>query len=280
MRKTKYLSVTIAVLIALVANSAGIAALPGHSQPVMAKEPERLVARSLGLTGTAEEDFVKRVKIVELTGKALQEAVLVAQADAKSQTALRDLRQRGYKMLDGTATGLTVVVQSDTGARSATLLMWDYQGSTTTQLARFLYVSDDQGMVQVAIGLIRLQHGKVRHLRVFEVQGDELVPESAWAFREDGTVVGEGADAWDLTAGVIGVNQVSEECFHCMNVCNALYGGGCSLGGVLFCTLYCIPFGGPICPAVCGAAYVLMCVLGTWFGCPVICGPYFLDKCP
>lgn len=275
MRKTKYLSVTIAVLIALIANSAGIAALPGHTQLAKAKELERLVARKLGLTGTAEEEFVKQVEIRELTGKALQEAVSVAQADAKSQTALRDLRQRGYKMLDGTATGLTVVVQSDTGARSATLLMWDYQGSATGQLARFLYVSDDQSMVQVAIGLIRLQHGKVWHLRVFEVQGDGLVPESAWAFREDGTVVREGADSLG-----IGVTQVSQECLVCNQVCGALYGLGCGLGGVLVCTLICAGIAGPLCPLICGAVYVLMCVIGGWTNCDLICGPQGLGYCP
>ena len=279
MRKTKYLSVTIAVLIALITNSAGIAALPGHTQLAKAKEPERLVARKLGLTGTAEEEFVKQVEIRELTGKALQEAVSVAQADAKSQMALRDLRQRGYKMLDGSATGVTVIVHSDTGHRSATAVLWDYQGPTAKQMATFVHLSDDQGLVRVGVGLVELHGGEARQLQVFEVQGNKLIQESAWAIREDGTVVSEGVDSLDLpsgqckTTGVSGLSGNGDDCATCIGICDALYAMGCGIGGILFCHLICIPFAGPTCPLICAGVYLLYCVVGGYLGCGMICGP-------
>ena len=283
MHKIKF-SVTVAVLIALVVNSASLAAVPERTQPAMAKEAERLVARSLGLTGDAEEDFVERIEIRELTGKALQQAVLAAQADAKSRVALKYLQQRGHKMLDGTATGLTVVEHSDTDPRSATLLMWDYQGPTARQMAKFLHLVDDQGVVRVGVGLIRLQHGEARHFQVFDVQGDELIQEATWAIREDGTVVGEGVGNLHLPPNHCGTTRVSglksdDDCNTCMSVCERLYAVGCGWSAILACFILCIPFAGPACPVICGAVYVVLCVLSGWQGCTAVCGPAGLGYC-
>jgi len=283
MRKMKCLSVV--VLIALVTNSVGIGVLPGP-QLAKAKEPERLVARSLGLTGAAEEEFVKQVEIRELTGKALlQRAVSAARADAKSRVALRYLRQRGYEMLDGTATGLTVVVHSDSGPRSATALLWDYQGPSAEQMATFVHVADGQGLVRVGIGLVELHGGEVRRLRVLEVQGDELIEETAWTIQENGTAVSEGADSLDLlfsqceTTGVRRLAANDDDCVTCISICGALYALGCGINGMIFCTLMCIPFAGPACPLICGGVWLLICVLGGYFGCDAVCGPVGLGYC-
>lgn len=290
MYRQKLLAVTVAVLISLIANTAGVPLLSGYTEPVMAQETEKLVAQSLGLVGATEKEFLEQVDIQQLTGAALDEALSSAQDDEKSQVVLEYLQQQGYQIVDDTASGLTVAVKTEMGYLSATLLLLDYRQPITGQAARFLYVSDSQGQIRVGVGLIEMQNGQVSRLEVLEVGEGELVRESVLMIDENGVLAGEDASAVDLLPDSCGSSleitlpstQRIDDCSLCQQICGAVYGGGCSLTSVLFCTLVCAPIGNLACPLICGAVWVLMCVIGTWSGCGVICGsgPGGLGFCP
>jgi len=57
-------------------------------------------------------------------------------------------------------------------------------------------------------------------------------------------------------------------CQTCINICQAMYG----VSGVFMCTLFCAPFGGLVCPLICGTLAVLISIYGTSMTCRDLCG--------
>jgi hypothetical protein len=241
------------------------------------------VAQRLGLTDTELENFEEAIDIQELTGKALSRAVKNAQKNTKLQTAIEQLQSEGFVLRDGSVLGEEIRVGSGKDKRSIIVLILDYQ-NTDENIARLLYISDSQGDVRVGFGLIE-QHGDMQTIRAYQVQdNNQIVEEPLIEVYEDGTIITYRDGQEYILTDMCTQSQdarttaVSDNCLKCIQICNALYGLGCGLSGVLACVLVCAPIGGITCPLICGAVYTILCILGGGI-CSTVCG-YMLGYCP
>ena len=140
--------------------------------------------------------------------------------------------------------------------------MWDHQGPTEKQTARIVFIFDtNTNESMFGVGVINsLPSGETR-LKSYEIRKNLLVELDELRIDKDGNVVGKN----------VGVITASEDCLTCHQVCGSLYGGACSLTGVLTCTLVCAPIGTLACPVICGVLFTIICVIGTNTNCDLIC---------
>ncbi|MEM3434354.1 MAG: hypothetical protein QXP27_09315 [Candidatus Methanomethyliaceae archaeon] len=62
----------------------------------------------------------------------------------------------------------------------------------------------------------------------------------------------------------------TSNCTTCLNVCNYIYGAGCSITGALVCLAACAPIANIACPVICAVVWWYLCTQGVK-GCTTVC---------
>lgn len=274
--KTKKFSRFIAILISIILINL-VAPIPSvHVSASSILEDK--VAQRLNLTSSELANFKNNYDFHELTGKALSTYFIKAQNNNRVKAAISYIQSNGYVLLEGSIFGEEVYVGSGVNKRVLALLLWDYL-NVDESIARIIFISDSYGDVKVGFGLIE-QQVEFRTVRSYQVlDNNEFVDEPLLEIYDDGTIqTYQNGQKNVLNQACDQTAQVSENCLTCINVCNALYSLGCGLSGIIACTLICAPIGGLACPIICGAVYLVLCVIGGG-SCSTVCGP-MLGYCP